>query len=212
MKVQERLLEFLNYKHLSKLAFANSIGRSSAYVTNIVNTIGPESRKLISAKYPELNMNWLLYGEGVMLVEPISQTSHSEKESRNSPVLVIPIAAQAGRLMDFTTTVCESDCEKMISPINGAEYAISVTGDSMSPEFPNGSKVLVSKINSKAFIDWGRTYVLDTCNGIVIKNVYPGDSNETVKCASVNPNYPSFEINVNDIYGWYRVLMCLSLK
>jgi phage repressor protein C with HTH and peptisase S24 domain len=100
----------------------------------------------------------------------------------------------------------------MISPINGTDFAIPVTGDSMSPEYPSGSKVLVAKINDKAFIDWGRTYVLDTCNGTVIKKVYPSENDGYIKCVSVNPNFPTFEINVNDIYGWYRVLMSLSLK
>lgn len=210
MNTQERLMQFLKYKHLSKLAFANSIGRSSSYVTNIVNTVGHESRKIISQTYPELNMHWLLSGEGEMINQPTEERIVAMKDS--PMVLVIPLTAQAGKLSDFTSSVCEKDCEKMVSPINGADFAIPVTGDSMSPEYPNGSKVLIAKINNEAFIDWGRTYVLDTCNGIVIKNVYPADSKETVKCVSVNPNYPSFEINVNDIYGWYRVLMCLSLK
>lgn len=211
MSVQERLLEFLKYKHISKLAFASSIGRSPSYVTNIVNTIGPESRKVIEIAYPDLNMTWLLEGQGEML--NAGSAPKTPQESATGCVIpVIPIAAQAGKLTDFSDSVYEHDCEKMISPINNVDFAVPVTGDSMSPEFPSGSKVLVSKINHEAFIDWGRTYVLDTCNGIVIKKVYPGDTQGFVKCVSINPNFPSFEVNVNDVYGWYRVLMCLSLK
>lgn len=212
MGVQERLMEFLKYKRLSKLAFANSIGRSPSYVTNIVYSIGNESKKIISETYPELNMNWVLNGVGEMLNEASTMGNDSTNIPMPNHIPVVPIAAQAGRLTDFTMSVSENDCEKMVSPINGADLVIPVTGDSMSPEYPNGSKVIVSKVNHKAFIDWGRTYVLDTCNGIVIKNVYPGESNETVKCVSINPNFPSFEINTDDIYGWYRVLMSLSLK
>lgn len=211
MSVQERLMQFLKYKHLSKLAFANSIGRSPSYVTNMVTSIGGESAKIIERVYPELNMKWVLTGEGEML----NNSSSLEKTCQsyaNNTVLVIPIAAQAGRLNEFTESIKESDCEKMISPINGVDFAIPVTGDSMSPEYPSGSKVLVAKINEKAFIDWGRTYVLDTCNGIVIKNVYPSENEGNIRCVSVNPNFPSFEINTNDIYGWYKVLMSLSLK
>lgn len=211
MNVQDRLMQFLSYKRLSKLAFANSIGRSPSYVTNIVASIGSESRKLIEDTYPELNMDWLLYGEGQMLVASKENSSIFRAESA-CVVPVIPIAAQAGSLNDFIATVCEHECEKMVSPINGVDFAIPVSGDSMSPEFPSGSKVLVSKINHKAFIDWGRTYVLDTCNGVVIKNVFPGDSEKSVKCVSINPNYPTFEVQVSDINGWYRVLMSLSLK
>ena len=134
-----------------------------------------------------------------------------EKQIGNT-VYVLPVSAQAGRLTDFVNGVNEYDCEKMVSPIKNADFAITVTGDSMSPEYQSGSKVLISKVNEKAFIDWGKTYVLDTCNGIVMKNIFPGTTNEVVKCVSINPNYPSFEISANYIYGWYRVLMCLSLK
>lgn len=212
MSVQERLLVFLKHKRLSKLAFANSIGRSPAYVTNIVTTIGKESRKVIEATYPELNMEWLLFGNGEMIKSEDEGKSKEKVSGSLNSILVIPVAAQAGRLSDFADSVSESDCEKMLSPINGADFAIPVSGDSMSPEYPSGTKVIVKKINHEAFIDWGRTYVLDTCNGIVIKNVYPGQSADTVKCVSINPNFPSFEIEVSNIYGWYRVLMSLSLK
>lgn len=213
MNVQERLLQFLEHKRLSKLAFANSIGRSSAYVTNIVNSIGGSSQRRISEKYPELNMRWLLEGEGEMIIDVQAQSIETViAASAVDTVPLLPISAQAGRLCDFTQAVTEKDCERIVSPITNAELAITITGDSMSPEYTNGTKVLVKKINDKAFIDWGRTYVLDTCNGVVIKNVFPSEDANCVKCVSVNPNYPSFDVNKDDIYGWYMVLMSLSLK
>ena len=214
MNVQERLLRFLDYKGMSKLAFAKSIGRSVSYVTNIVTSIGPSSRLRIAETYPELNMNWLLNGEGEM----INKTSEVEiqdmviESSLVDTIPLLPISAQAGRLSDFAEAVMTQDCERIISPIHEAELAITITGNSMSPEYTNGTKVLVKKINDKAFIDWGRTYVLDTCNGVVIKNVYPSENANAIKCISVNPNYPPFDINKEDIYGWYLVLMSLSLK
>lgn len=210
MNTQERLMQFLAYSHLSKLRFANMIGRSPSYVTNMVEGIGSSTLAVIEEKFPNLNIEWLQTGKGEMIKNqpPVKEVA---KEGKNT-VYVLPVSAQAGRLTDFVETVSEQDCEIMLSPIKNVDFAITVTGDSMSPEFQSGSKVLISKVNEKAFIDWGKTYVLDTCNGIVIKNVFPGNSEEFVKCVSINPNYPSFEINVNDIYGWYRVLMCLSLK
>ena len=71
-----------------------------------------------------------------------------------------------------------------------AEFAITVTGDSMSPEYPSGTQVLIKRINEKAFIDWGRVYMLDTCNGIVIKKIMPTSDEKRIKCVSINPEYP----------------------
>ena len=217
MNVQERLMLFLKHKKLSKLAFANSIGRSPAYVTNIVESIGRSSRERIVIQYPELNMEWLLNGSGEMLnvqndVDDLP-FSNSEKEQDDAIFIpLLPISAQAGRLTDFSSAVEEWDCEKIISPVKYADLAISIAGESMAPEYTSGTKVLVRKINDKAFIDWGKTYVLDTCNGTVIKNIYPSENPNNVKCVSVNPNYPTFDISKDDIYGWYLVLMSLSMK
>lgn len=127
-------------------------------------------------------------------------------------VPLIPISAQGGTLNDFTMSVMEYDCEKVISPIKDAELAITISGDSMYPEYPSGSQVLIKKINERAFIDWGRVYVLDTCNGIVIKRLFPSEKDGCVCCKSINPEYPPFEVNLEDVFGVYRVMLCMSIK
>ncbi|WP_297627918.1 S24 family peptidase, partial [uncultured Rikenella sp.] len=100
------------------------------------------------------------------------------------------ISAQGGPLNDFVTSVKREDCEKIASPIRGVDFAMSVSGDSMAPEYPSGCKILVKKIDEKAFIEWGRVYVLDTCNGSVVKKIMPGDRDGQVRCVSINDDYP----------------------
>lgn len=125
---------------------------------------------------------------------------------------VIPTEAMAGTLGEFADSVNAYDCERMISPIKGADYAIKVCGDSMTPEIPNGSQILIKKIFEDEFVEWGKVFCLDTRNGAVIKRVYPTENPEVVECRSINPDYPPFKVNVRSINGWYRVLMVLSMK
>lgn len=82
----------------------------------------------------------------------------------------------------------------------------------MAPEYPAGSQIFIKKINERTFIDWSKVYALDTCNGTVIKRVYPTDDPNIVECRSINPEYPPFKVSVEDVYGMYRVLMCMSMK
>lgn len=90
----------------------------------------------------------------------------------------------------------------------------------MAPEYSSGSKILIKKINEKSFIEWGRCYVLDTCNGTVIKKLTPPEEEDPdfgfnyVTCVSVNQNpiYKAFRVSTKDIYGMYRVLMLLTEK
>ena len=213
MGVRERLIEYIKYKRMSRRGFAISIGASGAFVNNISKGIGNEYVDSIKTKYPDLNMAWLLTGEGDML-------NDAESTMVLNLVPLLPVSAQGGSLNDFVMSVKKEDCEKIVSPIRGADFAVTVSGESMSPEYPSGSKVLIKKIDEKAFIEWGRCYVLDTCNGTVIKKLAapvendPKFGKDYVTCLSVNPNpmYSPFRVPMCDIYGIYRVMMCLAEK
>lgn len=136
----------------------------------------------------------------------------TEAEIEQEMVLVIPTGARAGTLAEFADSIAQYDCERMVTPVKGADYAIQVTGDSMSPEYPSGSVIICKKINEKAFIEWGKVFVLDTDNGAVIKSVRKTENDNEVECVSLNPAYQPFRIETQYINGWYRVLMVLSLK
>lgn len=192
--------------------------------------IGKQSVEKILKKYQDLNKVWLMTGYGEMLntpqevqVEcPCEIKSAQEKYNQSISVLneptyvpLLPISAQGGSLNDFIVSVKDSDCEKVISPIKGADFAMSVAGESMYPEYPAGSQILIKRINEKAFIEWGKVYVLDTCNGTVIKIITKAQTEGRLLCTSINPEqqrYAPFEISETDIYGIYRVLLCMSVK
>lgn len=161
---------------------------------------------VITQKCEFVNKDWLLTGNGEML--------KSESPVQINTIPLLPISAQGGSLNEFMSAVGDSDCEQVISPITGADFAITVAGESMAPEYSSGSQILIKQVNEKAFIDWGKVYVLDTCNGTVIKKLLPAvdGSSDKVKCVSLNPDYPSFEVKFKDIYGVYRVMMCMSIK
>ena len=67
--VKERLIAFINYLGMSKNAFENACGLSTRYVSNISASVSPDKLKQISLKFPELNVEWLLTGQGEMLRE-----------------------------------------------------------------------------------------------------------------------------------------------
>lgn len=92
-------------------------------------------------------------GEGEMLKQSSKEENNNELDGiEGKAIPLLPVSAQGGRLNDFIVSVRESDCEKVVSPIKDADFAIPVSGDSMAPEYPNGSQVHVKKINENAFI------------------------------------------------------------
>lgn len=85
MSVKERLTEFLKVKQISKSEFARRIGVSNAYITSMRVSIQPEKAQRIALTFPELNMQWLLLGEGEMLnskpaVEGVTPESPEKKK------------------------------------------------------------------------------------------------------------------------------------
>ena len=190
--------------------FANLLGCNEASISRALK--GDEkylTDGLISRVQEYMNENVSAIPEQWIKDFPSLDTIKVKPEQVTIPV--IPTGARAGTLGDFAEGVKEYDCERMISPIKGADFAIQVTGDSMSPEYPNGSQIIIKKISAE-FIAWGNVFCLDTNDGAIIKQVYPTDDDSVIECRSLNPAYPPFFIKRDLINGWYRVLMCLSLK
>lgn len=216
--VKDRTLEFIKFKGLTMKAFEQRCDLSTGYVTSMRKGYGSEKLNNVLTAFPELNREWLLYGEGDMLSSSSSaQPQPSVKNERVADdeaykVPLVPISALAGSLNDFSLSVKRDDCETVISPIKDIDMAIKISGDSMEPEYPSDSQVFVKKINERAFLEWGRVYVLNTCNGIVIKRLMPTNDPNTVLCESINPKYPPFEVNLENVNGVYRVMMCMSFK
>lgn len=218
-KTKDRLLEFLKYKKLGQQKFEISIGMSNGWANKVGDNIRETTLNKIKEVYPELNIAWLKAGIGSMLINGDNEVTLETPEDDNQEttaklVPLLPIAAQGGSLNDFVVSVKDSDCEKVVSPIKGAQFAMPVSGDSMAPEYPNGSQIFIKRINEKAFIEWGKVYVLDTCNGTVIKILVPSEKDGYVRCLSINkdPIFALFDVSWSDVYGVYRVLLCMSVK
>ena len=215
--VKERLLIYIKYLGIGQSKFEKQCGLSNGYINNSKGNFGSAKIEDILKTYEDLNRSWLLTGEGEMLKSQSGggvNDEAGESEVSVEHVRLLPLYAQGGSLNDFTVTVKDSDCEKVLSPVRGADFAIQVHGDSMSPEYPSGSLILIKKIDEAAFIEWGKSYVLDTVNGSVVKTIVPSDKEGCIRCVSINPDprYAPFDVPLSSVFGIYRVLMCMSMK
>lgn len=75
--VKERLISFIKCMGLSQAKFEKRIGVSNGFVNNMRKSIGVEKLENILREFPDLNREWLLYGEGEMLRENGQNTPDS---------------------------------------------------------------------------------------------------------------------------------------
>lgn len=210
--IKNRLLEYLDFKHLSIREFERTCGLSNGLATRISATTNPSTLRKIESSC-DLNVDWLLTGEGDMLKAnaPVMNQTQSEAEATSTEgywVPLVPTFALANSLSEYIGQgVRLADCKNILSPVPGADFAITISGDSMEPKFHDGMVVFLKKINDAAFIPWGNTLVLDTENGAFIKDVFPvQDDDSLIEARSLNPLYPPLTIPKSSIFGMYRVL------
>ena len=208
--VENAIKMYLKSNGLTMQDMADRLGVSQQAVSGAIRRgIGVNTAKRWAEAFG-FSVEFLTTGSGQLMAE--SLTTNSQQEPHTVPLL--PIFAQAGSLTGWSEGVEEVKCERVISPVNDVDMAVHIYGESMYPDIQNGSVVYVRKINPRAFIEWGRAYILDTVNGPLLKYLTPGSDEDHIRCVSANhdPMYAPFEVAKEDILGVYRVVVCMSMK
>lgn len=220
--VKERLVEYLQYEGVNKSEFGRRIGVSSAFITSMRKSIQPDKILAIQKQFPNLNMNWLLTGEGEMLSTATTTTEVARearpfrshfKEERVTMVPLLNVDSVGG--MHSQNDVSTYD-EQYVMDMIPAKYArpgdvaIKETGDSMAPKIPSGAILLLRQVvDWHEYFGYGHVYVLVLRDGRrITKRVTKCDENpkEYVLCESINPEYPSEELPRKMIYAVWKVI------
>jgi len=91
------------------------------------------------------------------------------------------------------------EMQPVIAQFPKYDYTVEVRGDSMVPEYKSGDVVACLDVTRSTFLQWGRAFLLNTSQGVIIKKVY--DDGDFLKCVSVNEKYPPFMIPKSEVYS-----------
>lgn len=204
MKTKERLKIFVQSLNKGQNAFEAEVGIANGYLASKSQSVNSDAIEKILNKYPNLNLDWLFTGNGNMFLD-------AESSAPIKMLPRIPYDAAAGCLTDAVDGVTALQCEQLpvVQAFPKYDFTIRITGDSMMPNFHPGDEVACLRVNEARFLQWGRVYVLDTEQGIVIKRIY--DNGDSIRCASYNPEYPEFNVPKEDIRSYNLVVGALRL-
>jgi phage repressor protein C with HTH and peptisase S24 domain len=195
--VKQRIIKFMAYKKLSHKRFESAAGLSNGYINSLRHSPTATKLQSILEAFPDLNRVWLLTGEGEMLN---SKTDIANSTLQTLPL--IPVEAMAGFLSGNSNTIMDYDCEQYVVPAFKADYLIRVQGDSMVPKYESGDIIACRRVSlGGLWFQWGKTYVLDTAQGALVKRIEPSETEGCVSIHSENPKYKPFDLPVEEIYA-----------
>jgi phage repressor protein C with HTH and peptisase S24 domain len=209
--ILDRITKVMNMEGYTKRAFAEKVGIHYSNFNEVMKGLRGVPKSLptkICNAFPEVRKEWLLFDDGEMY--------ESEQRAANVEALVeeatkvptkprLPVTAAAGQLSDYLDGILAHECEflPVMRSLPDYDFTMMVKGNSMEPKYEGGDEIACKKVES--VIEWGKTYVLATRDGAVLKRLY--QDGDGVRCVSYNnEEYPDFHVNGEDILGVYRVV------
>lgn len=206
------LKAFRTANNISQSEICYVLDIAQPYVSAIESGKRPLNRHKLELLYKHYGDKILPYKENEVVILPAHEGSDRPPPSNYCEVPVFPLSAQGGSIKNFKVEIEKTNVEYLVTPTREGEVALTVSGDDMAPEYPAGTRVVLKRIDENAFIHWGKAFVVDTVNGVILKRLMPAQEPGKIRCESINPSYPPFDVNRSDINAVYRVLLSLSVK
>lgn len=219
MSLQSRPTEYLSDKSLTFRDFERLCGLSNGTAARLRETTRKSTFDRIAISC-DLNIEWLLTGEGEMTIDT----------DKNSELKIVGSPKEAGRLIPFYDAETTGGYDGRVSSsteeatlkgyiqaggwFNGRETAaIRHVGDSMI-EYPNGCVLAVREVTERRLLVPGQNYVIETVEYRITKRVQRGSSPNTIALYSTNQEkyedgrliYEPFEISLEDVRRIFSVL------
>jgi repressor LexA len=212
MSSVDRIIAYLDAKGISRSAFYKKTGLSNGYL-NKVKDLGSDKIKSIISCYPEVDLVWLVTGNGNMITKDKAINTDQKPKPTGIPLVN---ATAIGGFGNNHFSISESQIkERYVIPKfshKKVDFIIEVEGSSMAPAFNSGDLVACSIVTDPSFTQYGKTHVIATINqGILIKRLRKSQNDGFMTFSSDNNTYDPFDVPVSEIIGVALVVGCIAL-
>lgn len=211
----QRIVQFIEYKGISKYKFYQETGLSNGFLDKGEN-MGSDKCEKILYTYPDINPEWLLTGRGSMLKE--KEVAFQEPQLAISadiqriPIVDLSVAAGSGYINLNYVEEIDSIALPVTMLKNGKQYlCVRVKGHSMLPSILDGGYLIIRMLDRSEWESIRDNYVYVVCD--VEGKAYVKRLKNRLKqhgfivCMSDNAdklNYPNFNIEEEEINSvWY---------
>lgn len=183
MDLKSRISEYCKIKNLAVSKFESLAGLSNGYFNQVKKRPSKEKLDNIKSAFPDLNIEWLLSGEGKMLRE-------------NGPKRQLIPLYDSATIGGYNEKIAEVDVSGTVvewidagSWFPEATAAIHHYGDSMV-EYPSGCILALKRVRDPRLIINGRNYVVETTEYRVTKQLQDDGGDFIMAYSSNKETYP----------------------
>lgn len=221
--VKDRIYQLIDAKKIGVREFTDAIGVSESYIRNISKSISAEKLMRISQLFPDLNPDWLLTGEGSMLLSDNPKTTAIPVNAPEVVYLpVVPHSARAGTLGEYEQLFADDYSRRqpviVTRQMHGRYICFQIEGDSMEPTLRHGDVVMARHIDRDLYKDsklhlrsWSVWIIVTRTDGILIKEIADHDvKGGVLTLHSLNPLYEDLTVHLSDVIDIYNVIEIVS--
>jgi len=222
--IGQRIAQILKERNYSQTKLARENGLNQSVISEMIRGFREIDRlvNIVSTKF-NISRDYIIDGElskmGINAVEETFQPTGNKKHddmldklslttyktsNKNGGIPLIPTSAMAGALGGDSITINQWDVEDfyVIPAFKKSDFCIRVDGDSMQPKYLRGDILACTRVPlSNLWFQWGKIYIIDTRQGVLVKHVEKGSDNDHIKLVSDNPDYKPFEIPTSELFG-----------
>lgn len=239
MAVKKRIYAFIESKGIPVKRFEELCGLSNGYISSMRKGFGKDKLNNVLSVFPELNRDWLIYGEGEMLKSTGNTVSvgtansstvvggnyyggmvaapHTTEVPYAEQVPVVPATIAKQPELD-TITYLRNNMESVeISSVRVDDTKLTLwlpmPDESMSPEICKGDRLglwAYPKGNENPIP--GKIYAVDTCsNGFIVRYLFITPNGDYLM-RSKNPEmFPDFIIKKDDVIAVYKKMIMVRI-
>lgn len=220
---KERILQFIDYKCISKTLFFEKTGIKRGFLDSdkLNQAVSDDHITKIIANYPEVSIEWLLTGNGPML-KPSKDEQDVEMLAcipNNNKYRQIPFVEQSAIAgfgsADFSLSSQDVKSSYIIPKFKDCkiDFMIEIRGSSMYPKYSSGDVIACTIIKESNFIQWNKVHLIATREqGLLVKRLKKASTPNKITAVSDNPDYDPFEIPKEEITGIALVVGVIRLE
>ena len=223
MTVKSRLKEVVNLLGLTNKEFERRADLANGYVAGMKISMGQSARERIVDAFPQINLSYVLLGEGSPLCsnevenEGVETFLPSSRLKRGVPYInVMPAYNYQFR---FSLAIEKNEYPRCdMFGMEGCDFVVRFRGKSMTSKNDEERSIrngdyLGCRVWSSKSIRWGEIYTLATSSGLITTVVQQSKLKNHIRCEPLNSEkFPAYDIRESEIFDWAIVKTIVTVK